>query len=117
MHFQCGNELEWRGANDPPGYYSIGEIITNLNTMTETMFSIYTKAWSDGCIWIQSSHTIHFTTFPDIREILGLEGRTVILSALLYGSNVINITRNLQVVQSVFIIGAIIRSEDWRPLQ
>ena len=64
----------------PPGYYTIGEIIAILNTMTDTMFSISTKASSYGYFWIQSPHTIDLTNAPDIREILGLEGRAVILS-------------------------------------
>ena len=34
------------------GFYSIGDIITILNTMTDISFSISTKAWSYGCIWI-----------------------------------------------------------------
>ena len=46
-----------------------------------------------------SSLTIDFTNAPDILEILGLEGRTVILPASFNGSNVIEITRNLQVIQ------------------
>ena len=57
----------------PPGYYSIGEIIAMLNTMTDTVFKISTKALGYGCIWIQSPHTIYFNYAPDIREILGLE--------------------------------------------
>ena len=40
----------------PPGYYTIGQIIAILNTMTDTMFSISTKASSYGCIYIQSTH-------------------------------------------------------------
>ena len=83
----------------PPGYYTIGQIIAILNTMTDTMFSISTKALSYGCIYIQPTHTIDFTNAPDIREILGLKGRTVILPASFYGSNVIDITRNQQVIQ------------------
>ena len=70
-----------------------------LNTMTDTPFSISTKASSYGCIWIQSPHTIDFRIDPDIREILGLEGFTVILSASFYGSNVIDVTQNRQVIQ------------------
>ena len=57
-----------------PGYDSIAEIIAILNTMTETTFSISTKASSNKCIWIQSPHTIQLTNAPDIREILCLEG-------------------------------------------
>ena len=62
-----------------PGYYTLSEIIALLNTMTDTLFSISTNASSFGCIWIQSPHTIDFTDAPDIGEILGLDGRTVIL--------------------------------------
>ena len=76
----------------PAGYYTLSEIIALLNTMTDTLFSIFTNASSFGCIWIQSPHTIDFTDAPNIREILGLDGRTVILPASFYGSNVIDIT-------------------------
>ena len=51
----------------PPEYYSIGEIIVILNTMTDTSFSISTKDSSYGCIWIQFPYSIHFTNAPDIR--------------------------------------------------
>ena len=40
----------------PPGYYTISQIIAILNTMTDTTFSISTKASSYGCIYIQSTH-------------------------------------------------------------
>ena len=75
----------------PPGYYTIGQIIAILNTMTDTTFSLSTKASSYGCIYIQYPHTIDFNNVPDIREFFGLEGRAVILSASFYGSNVIDI--------------------------
>ena len=87
-----------------PGYYSIGEIITILNTMTDTVFSIYTKTSSYGCIWIQSLHMIHFTNVTDIREIFGLEGRTVILPDSFYGSNVIDITKIANQNNNLFTI-------------
>ena len=83
----------------PPGYYTIGQIIAILNTMTDTTFSISTKASSYGCIYIQYPHTIDFTNAPDIREILGLKGQMIILPVSFYGSNVIDITRNRQVIQ------------------
>ena len=67
--------------------------------MTDTMFSISTKASSYGYFWIQSPHTIDLTNAPDIREILGLEGRAVILPAFFHVSNVIYFTRNRQVIQ------------------
>ena len=99
--------FQWvRNTNDkeriiPPGYYTIGETIAMLNTMTDTTFSISTKASSNGCIWIQSPHTIDFTNAPDIREILGLEGYTIILPASFYGKNVIDITRNRQLCRCI----------------
>ena len=65
----------------PPCYYTIGEIIAMFNSMTEKTFSISTKDSNCGWIWIQSLHTIDFTNTPDILEIIGLEGRMVILPA------------------------------------
>ena len=93
----------------PPGYYTIGQIIAILNIMTDTTFSISTKASSYGCIYIQYPHTIDFINTPDIREILGLEGRTIILPASFYGSSVIDITRNRQVIQ---VYSSLVRSSD-----
>ena len=93
----------------PPGYYTICQIIAILNTMIDTMISISTKASSYGCIYIQYPHTIDFTNAPDIREILSLEGQMVILSASFYGSNVIDITRNRQVIQ---VYSSLVRSSD-----
>ena len=92
-----------------PGYYTIGEIIAILNTMTDTMFFISTKASSYGYFWMQSPHTIDLTNAPDIRDNLGLEGRRVILPALFYGSNVTDFTRNRQVIQ---VYSTIVRSSD-----
>ena len=83
----------------PPGYYTIVHIIAILNIMTHTTFSIFTMASSYEGIYIQFTHTINFTNALDIREILGLEGQMVILPASFYWSNVIDITRNRQVIQ------------------
>ena len=77
--------------------------------MTDTMLSISAKASSYGYFWIQSPHTIHFTKAPDIREILGLERRAVILPAFFYVSNVIYISRNRQVIQ---VYSLLVRSSD-----
>ena len=52
-------------------------------------------------------HTIDFTNARDIREISGLEGRAVILPVSFYGSNVIDITRNRQVIQ---VYSSLVRS-------
>ena len=78
-------------------------------TMIDTTFSISTNASSFGYIWIHSPYSIDFTDAPDIREILGLDGRTVILPASFYGSNVIDITRNRQVNQ---VYSSLVRSSD-----
>ena len=91
----------------PPGYYTIGEINVILNTMTDTTFSISTKASSYGYFWNQFLNTMYFTNAQDIQEILGLRGRAVILPALFYGSNVIDITRNRQVIQ---VYSSLVRS-------
>ena len=82
-----------------PGYYTLSEIIAILDTMTNTSFSISTMDTSYGYIWIQSPYSINFNNAPDIRKILGLEDRMVILPASFYESNVIDITRNRQVIQ------------------
>ena len=91
------------------GYYTLSEIIAILNTMTNTTFPISTMATSYGCIWIQFAYSIDFTNAPDIREIFGLGGQTVVLPASFYGSNVIDITRNRQVVQ---VYSSLVRSSD-----
>ena len=100
---QCGMTNVITNSNDekaiiPPEYFSMGEIIAMLSTMTDTTFSISTKDSSNGCIWIQSPHTIDFANALDIREIFGLEERTVILPTFFFGSNVVDISRNRQVV-------------------
>ena len=92
-----------------PGFYTIAEIIVILNTITQTSFSISTMASSYGCIWIQFPYSIHFTNATNIREILGLEGRTVILPASFYSTNVIDITRNRQVIK---VYSSLVRSSD-----
>ena len=77
--------------------------------MNNTTFSISTMTTSYGCIWIQSQHSIHFTNAPDIREILGLGRQTIVLPASFYGLNVIDITRNRQVIQ---VYSSLVRSSD-----
>ena len=97
-----------------PGFYSIGEIIAILNTMTNTTFPISTMATNNGCIYIQSQYSIDFTNAPDMWEIFGLGNQKIVLSASFYGSNVIDITRNRQVIQvySSLVPRAFLRSED-----
>ena len=95
------------------GYYTLSEIIAILNTMTNTSFSfsISTMDTSYGCIWIQSPYSIDFNNAPDVREILRLEDRMVLLPASFYGSNVIDITRNRQVIQ---VYSSLVRSSDMK---
>ena len=76
----------------PPGYYTIGEIIAILNTITDTVFSISTKA-----------------NAPDIPEILGMEKWTVILPASFNQSYVFDITRNRHVI---YMYSSLVRSSD-----
>ena len=82
-----------------PGYYTLSEIIAILNTMTNASFSISTMNTSYGYIWIQSPYSIDFNNAPDVREIMGLGDQMFILPASFYGSNVVDITRNRQVIQ------------------
>ena len=93
----------------PPVNYSIGEINAIPNSMTHTRFLIFSKASSGECIWIQFPHTINCTNAPDILEIFSLEGCTVILLASFYGSNVVDITLNHQVIQ---VFSLLVRSSD-----
>ena len=92
-----------------PGYYTLSEIIAILNTMSNTTFSISTMATSYGSIWIQSPYSIDFSDAPDIREIFGLGGQMIVRPASFYGSNVIDITRNRQVIQ---VYSSLVRSSD-----
>ena len=94
-----------------PGYYTLSEIIAILNTMINTSFSISTMDTSYGCIWIQSPYSIDFNNALDVREIIGLEDRMIILPASFYGSNVIDITRNRQVIQ---VYSSLVRSSDMK---
>ena len=94
-----------------PGYYTLSEIITILNTMTNTSFSISTMDTSYWCIWIQSPYSIDFNNTPDVREILGLGDGMIILPASFYESNVIDITRNRQVIQ---VYSSLVRSSDMK---
>ena len=66
---------------------------------------------SYGCIWIQSPYSIDFTNALDVREILGLEDRMIILPTSFYGSNMIDITRNRQVIQ---VYSSLVRSSDMK---
>ena len=96
-----------------PGYYTLSEIIAILNTMINTTFSISTMATSYECIWIQSPYSIDFTIAPDVIEIFGLGNHMIVFPASFYGSNVIDITRNCQVIQ---VYSSLVRSSDLKSL-
>ena len=82
----------------PLKYYTFGEIIAIFNTMIDATFSISTQATSYKCIWIQSPHTIDITKAWIFEKSSGLEGRTVIIPASFYESNVVEITRYCHVI-------------------
>lgn len=101
-HEQCGNELEWRGSNNPS--WLLHDCWNHCHPQHPDWYHILNiyQGFELWVHWILSPRTIHFTNAPFIREILGLEGRTVIPRASFYGSNAINITWNRQVIQ-VFV--------------
>ena len=90
------------------GYYTLAEILAMLNEMTACGFSIITSTNSFGCIHITTSTTIDFSNAPDIREILGIT-ETNLPAAIYDGKNIIDITRNRQVIQ---VFSSIIRTSD-----
>ena len=96
-----------------PGYYTLSEIIAILNTMINTTFSISTMATSYECIWIHSPYSIDFTIASDVLEIFGLGNHMIVFPASFYGSNVIDITRNCQVIQ---VYSSLVRSSDLKSL-
>ena len=93
------------------GYYTLSEIIAILNTMKNTSFYISTMDTSYWCIWIQFPYSIDFNNVPDIRELIGLEDQMITLPDSFYGSNVIDITRNRQVIQ---VYSSLVRSSDMK---
>lgn len=90
------------------GFYTLAEIIAKLNEMTYSGFSISNATYSFGCINISTNATIDFSKAPDICEILGLT-KTTYLAGSYYGENIIDITRNRQVIQ---VYSSIVRTSD-----
>ena len=80
------------------GYYSLGSIIAMLNTMEYSEFQVTTSTYKFGCIHMNSSCPIDFSQAEDIRDILGLT-KNIYSSGSHYGDNIIDVTRNLQVIQ------------------
>ena len=80
------------------GYYSLGSIIAMLNTMEYSEFQVTTSTYKFGCIHMNSSCPIDFSQAEDLRDILGLT-KNIYSSGSHYGDNIIDITRNLQIIQ------------------
>ena len=80
------------------GYYSLGMIIAMLNTMEYSEFQVTTSTYKFGCLHMNSSCSIDFTQAEDLRDILGLT-ENIYSSGSHYGDNIIDVTRNLQVIQ------------------
>lgn len=80
------------------GYYSLSMIIAMLNTMENSSFQITTSTYKFGCLLIQSNCGVDFSNAYDIKEMLGLT-KDIYSSGTNYGDNIIDITRNMQVIQ------------------
>ena len=80
------------------GYYSLGSIIAMLNTMEYSEFQVTTSTYKFGCLHMNSSCPIDFSQAEDLRDILGLT-KNIYSSGSHYGDNIIDITRNLQIIQ------------------
>lgn len=80
------------------GYYSLGMIIAMLNTMEYSEFQVTTSTYKFGCLHMNSSCSIDFSQAEDIKDILGVS-ENIYPSGSHYGNNIIDITRNLQVIQ------------------
>ena len=80
------------------GYYSLSMIIAMLNTMENSSFQVTTSTYKFGCLLIQSSCEVDFSDANDIKEMLGLT-KDIYSSGTNYGDNIVDITRNMQVIQ------------------
>lgn len=80
------------------GYYSLGMIIAMLNTMEYSEFQVTTSTYKFGCLHMNSSCSIDFSQAEDLRDILGLT-KNIYSSGSHYGDSIIDVTRNLQVIQ------------------
>ena len=89
------------------GYYTLAEILAMLNEMQWCQFSIVTSGYSFGCIKLNAQYALDLSKAPEIREILGLS--RAIYDGLHFGTSIIDITRNRQVVQ---VYSSIVRTSD-----
>ena len=101
------------------GYYTLAEILAMLNEMQWCQFSIVTSGYSFGCIKLNAQYALDLSKAPEIREILGLSrdssttsstmAQSAIYDGLHFGTSIIDITRNRQVVQ---VYSSIVRTSD-----
>lgn len=89
------------------GYYTLAEILAMLNEMQWCQFSIVTSGYSFGCIKLNAQYALDLSKAPEIREILGLTRD--VYDGLHFGTSIIDITRNRQVVQ---VYSSIVRTSD-----
>ena len=89
------------------GYYTLAEIIAKLNEMQYCQFTIVTSGYSFGCIKLNAQYALDLSKAPEIREILGLSRE--VYDGLHFGTSIIDITRNRQVVQ---VYSSIVRTSD-----
>lgn len=90
------------------GFYTLAEIISMLNEMTYTSFSISNATNAFGCIQLSTNTSVDFSRSPEISSILGLSKSTY-LAGQYNGENIIDITRNRQVIQ---VFSSIVRTSD-----
>ena len=90
------------------GYYSLAMIIAMINMCEFTSAEVITSSQHFGCIRFQSSTTVDLSQAPDIKAILGIS-QDHLLNGGTYGENVIDVTRNMQVIQ---VYSSIVKSSD-----
>ena len=90
------------------GYYSLGMIIAMLNTMEYSSFQVTTSTYKFGCLLIQSNCEVDFSQADDLRDILGIT-KNIYSSGTNYSDNIIDITRNMQVIQ---VYCSLVKSSD-----
>ena len=107
--FWWGEKYQWRGAND-----SSWILLDRWNhchpQLHDWLYILHIYQGFELWMYLDAVPFLHLFHHPtNIREILGLEGRTVILSASFYGWNMTDITRNRLVIH---VYSSLVRSSD-----
>jgi len=96
-----------------PGYYTLAQIFAKINTMTYNQIQLITSAQNYGKCQVtspvESGVTLNLSMAPDIKSILGYNSDTVLTGPSDYSDNIIDITRNSQVV---LVYSSFIKSSD-----